>query len=227
MKKSIIVHIFLVLVLKLNAHDSIITKSDSVTISSGTEQLHTDYINSDLFKSVTDSTSEKLLPDHFLFTQRIFWGKNGLCRKLGWFPLTVEGREREMEIRAVNTKIHKATGYLALASILGAGITGQMAYKGNEQAAEIHGVFTTVAGISYGTSLAFKLFCPPPMKDRESGLTKLNLHRALSIVHLTSMVTTFILAGELEDNPSMVPYHRAAAITAFSSLLAATVIINF
>lgn len=167
-----------------------------------------------------------LLPKHYLFTQRWLWGENGYNRRNGKHPLTYEGRMHEMDIRANLNKWHKIAGYTALAGMLASGITGQMSANGNQNAKNLHSLFTGVTNIAYFGSLGLALFSPPPMKDREKGLTSVNAHRYLAIIHVASMITTDILSGMIEGNRKIIPYHRAAAITAFTSLFLATVAIN-
>jgi hypothetical protein len=41
------------------------------------------------------------------------------------------------------------------------------------------------------------------------------------------MIATNILAGQLEQNYKVKPYHRAAAYTTFAAFAAATVVIKF
>jgi len=65
------------------------------------------------------------------------------------------------------------------------------------------------------------------MHDRAKGFTKFRIHRVLSVIHLSSMIATNLLSELQEDNPELKPYHKAAAITAFSSLFLATVVIKF
>ncbi|MBP1630264.1 MAG: hypothetical protein H6Q15_1157 [Bacteroidetes bacterium] len=212
MRKFSVLFIILFLGFNLCAQDSISVKIDSLSSS----------------ESISDSTVvEDLLPSRYLFTQRLLWADKGLLRNIDYFKLSQEEREREMDIRAAMNTVHRYTGYLALAGMIGAGISGQMSANGNDKAKDAHEFMVGVTNASYFTSLGFALFSPPPMKNRETGFTKLNLHRAFSIVHIASMITTNVLAGMLEDNKSLVPYHRAAAITAFSSLLTATIIINY
>lgn len=172
----------------------------------------------------TDTTN--LLPKHYLFTQRWLWGENGYNRRNGKYPLTYEGRMHEMDIRANLNKWHRIAGYTALAGMLASGITGQMSANGNQNAKNLHSLFTGVTNIAYFGSLGLALFSPPPIGDREKGFTSVNVHRYLAILHVASMITTDILSGMIESNRKIIPYHRAAAITAFSSLFLATVAIN-
>lgn len=147
-------------------------------------------------------------------------------RRNGKYPLTLQGRESEMDLRETMNKWHRIGGYTALASMIGAGISGQLLANGHNQARTYHQLFTGLTNLSYFGSLTFGLFAPPPMTDREGGLSALNWHRSLAVLHVASMLTTNILAEMLPTNPNLIPYHRAAAITAFSSLLIASVVIN-
>ncbi len=54
----------------------------------------------------------KLLPDHYLFTQRILWGEKGLMRNFDMFKLSPTSRDIEMNIRSVMITTHQ---YLAFA----------------------------------------------------------------------------------------------------------------
>ncbi len=227
MKKLSIVFILFLFVRHLDAQDSLMVQTDSVNVSGEINVTLTD--SSTVVTEVSevpDSLQQVLLPSHYLFTQRWLWGENGLMRKKGKYQLTLDGREHEMEIRAKMNQIHRIAGYVSLAGMIGSGITGQMTSNGNDQAKGAHQIFTGLTNLSYFGSLALAVFSPPPMRDRETGFTNVNIHKALSIVHVASMLTTNILSGMLEQNPSLVPYHRAAAITAFSTLFLATVVIN-
>ena len=45
---------------------------------------------------ITDeNATPKLLPERIIFTQKIFWGENGILRKTGIAPLNLENREKE------------------------------------------------------------------------------------------------------------------------------------
>lgn len=227
MKKLSVFFILFLFVLHLHAQDSLMVQTESINVSGEINVPLTDSSAvAGVVSEAPDSSRQALLPSHYLFTQRWLWAENGLMRKKGKYPLTLDGREREMEIRAKMNQIHRIAGYVSLAGMIGSGITGQMTYNGNDQAKGAHEIFTGLTNFSYFGSLALAVFSPPPMRDREAGFTKLNMHKTLAIVHVTSMLATNILSGMLEQNPSLVPYHRAAAITAFSTLFLATVVIN-
>lgn len=228
MKKTTIFLILWVFVFNLQAQDSIQIERDNMTILPEIPIISNDsnaLLDTTLLGQ-SDSTQEALLPTHYLFTQRLLWGEKGLMRNFKIFDLTAENREREIEIRAGMNTAHQITGYLALAGMIGSGISGQLLYNGNHSAKDAHEACVAITNVAYVSSLAIGLFEPPPMRNRTTGFTKLNIHKTLAIVHVASMLATNILSGLMEDNPALVPYHRAAAITAFSSLFLATVVIK-
>ena len=71
------------------------------------------------------------------------------------------------------------------------------------------------------------LFAPPPMVNRDKGISSIRLHKWLAVVHLTGMLATNILASQVEHHPELKPYHRAAAYTTFASFAAAMIVIKF
>lgn len=71
------------------------------------------------------------------------------------------------------------------------------------------------------------LLAPPPMVNRDKKITSLRLHKWLSIVHMSGMIATNVLAGMAEENVKYKSAHRAAAYTAFASFAAAMVVIKF
>lgn len=177
--------------------------------------------------TLLNSEEESLLPENYLFTQRLLWGKKGLMRNFNVFELSEDSRNLEMNIRSYTVRAHQYLGYASLLSMIGAGITGQQLYKGNERNKDLHETFAGLSNVFYFSSAAIALFQPPVMHDRAKGFTKFRIHRVLSVIHLSSMIATNLLSELQEDNPGLKPYHKAAAITAFSSLFLATVVIKF
>lgn len=47
------------------------------------------------------------------------------------------------------------------------------------------------------------------------------------MVHLTGMIATNILTGQLEGNLSLKPYHRSATYTTFASFALSAIVITF
>jgi hypothetical protein len=81
--------------------------------------------------------------------------------------------------------------------------------------------------IGFFTTAGLSLFAPPKMINEREGYSSVKLHRALGILSITAMIATDILAGQLESNPELKPYHRAAAYTAFGSFALQIIAIKF
>ncbi len=169
---------------------------------------------------------DSLLPENYLFTQRILWGKNGLMRNFKIFELSEKSRNTEMYIRSYSIKAHEYLGYASLIGMIGTGITGQQLYTGSQRNKDLHEGFAGFTNICYISTATLAFLQPPPMQNRKGSLTKLGIHRTLSIIHLSSMIATNVLSGLQEDKSYLKPYHKAAAITAFSSLFLATIVIK-
>lgn len=168
-----------------------------------------------------------LLPQRMIITQRMLWGEKGLLRTTGVMPLGIGQRKQEMQIRRFMLKTHQALGFVTLGGMLAQGIVGSQLYKGNYKLNEAHEALAAGLNVSYSLTAAMSLFTPPPLIQRDKKLSSLKLHKWLSIVHMSGMLATNILASRIEDNPSLKPAHRAAAFTTFASFAAAVVVIKF
>lgn len=85
----------------------------------------------------------------------------------------------------------------------------------------------TFINVSYGTTLALSLFAPPPIIGSRRGFNTIKLHKYLAVVHLAGMVATNVLAGMIEKNYQLNPYHRAAAYTTFVAYAASVIALKF
>ncbi|MCD6557208.1 MAG: hypothetical protein J7K64_08455 [Bacteroidales bacterium] len=181
----------------------------------------------DLLNDLSDNSEVKLLPDKFLFTQKILWGQKGLMRNFKAFELTPENRTKELKIRGYFFKAHQTLGMLTSAGMIAQGIIGTQLYNGKYQLRDLHEGVATGVNILYFTTASLALFAPPKIIPEHKGYSSIKIHRALAIIHLSSMIATNVLSFYIEDNPNLRPYHRAAAFTAFGSFLAAEIIIKF
>ncbi len=185
-----------------------------------------------------DTEQVKLLPDKMLLTQRIFWGENGIYRKVGIAPkLTAENRQRELRIRRNMFKIHQGVGIATAAGMLLQGYLGSRMYKFNgkgdfNKIKNAHEATAIGINIAYGTT-ALMAFTAPPKQISRRGLNSGNVHKTLSYIHLTGMITTNVLANRLEkdldtDNRANIKkFHRAAAFTTFGTFYAAIAVLKF
>jgi hypothetical protein len=185
--------------------------------------------DTDLLKQLQqeEKTDTALLPPKIIFTQRIFWGEKGLFRSWGWAPLTVEQRKKEMQTRRFMLKAHQVLGFVTLGGMVAQGIVGSQLYNGKSDLKDTHEALATGINITYSMGALMSLFAPPPLVNRDKGLTSLRMHKWLAVVHMSGMIATNILAGQIDNNPDLKPIHRAVAFTTFAAYTAAVVVIKF
>jgi len=176
----------------------------------------------DLMK--TQDTTTALLPQKMLFTQRIFWGEKGLLRPIS--PLNAANRTKELKLRRGMLVTHQILGFATLGGMIGQGIVGSRLYKatGNNYSnlKDIHERLGAAVNITYSTTAVMSLFTPPPLINRDKKFSSIRIHKWLSVVHMSGMIATNLLAGTKHK-----ALHRAAAYTTFASFGAAAIAIKF
>ena len=177
--------------------------------------------------NAADTLNQKLLPDHFLFTQHFLWGEGGLMRKFDRFELTPDKRQQELSLRRNMLMVHQYLGFATLGGMIAQGIVGQKLYDGQKSLKSTHENLAAAVNVAYFSTASLALFAPPKMTEDVEGYSSIKVHKILAIVHFTSMIATNVLAGMLESDSSIKPYHRAAALTAFGSLAASMISIKF
>ncbi len=173
-----------------------------------------------------ESNNIPLLPEKFLVTKKIFWGKKGLMRNFNRFKLTPENRQNELKLRKSMFKAHQILGFVTLGEMLVQGIIGSQLYNGKD-VKNAHKTMGRIVNITYFTNASIPLFSPPKMFNERKGFSNIKLHKILAIVHFSSMIATNILARKIDTNYDLKPYHRAAAYTAFGSYAASMIVIKF
>lgn len=187
---------------------------------------------SDLLEGLTPNQEvQALLPHKMLATQRVFWGPNGLLRVMHVAPLTAEGREKELKIRRAMLVSHQVMGFVTLAGYVVQGILGAKLYKaqGNDYVRlhSAHETSATVINITYATTALLAFTAPPPLIAERHGLSSIRLHKYLSLIHLTGMIATNILAHKIDTNPDLKPYHRTAAYATFGAFATSIIVLRF
>ena len=168
-----------------------------------------------------------LLPEHMLITQRILWGQKGLMRNFNRFELSPEKRQVELNLRRASLKAHQAIGLLTLGGMIAQGIVGAKLYNGDYKLKDTHEALAVAVNTGYFTTAGLSLLAPPKAIDERRGFSSIKAHRWLAMVHLSGMILTNVLAGQIEGNYKLRPYHRAAAYTAFGAYAASIIIIKF
>ena len=186
----------------------------------------------DLLAGLTDPTeTQPLLPSKMLFTQRAFWGPKGLLRVLNVAPLTPESRSKELNVRRAMLVSHQIGGFVTLAGFVAQGFLGARLYNAQGEnyvnTKRWHQRSATFINVSYGTTLALSLFTPPAIIGSKRGFNTIKLHKYLSVVHLAGMLATNVLAGMIQENYQLKPYHRAAAYTTFVTYAASVIALKF
>jgi len=199
----------------------------STNLSAQIDTLQTNNLLDEISANDKNTDSIKLLPDKILITQRIFWGKRGLMRNFDRFELTPLKRQEELKNRRVMLVSHQALGFLTLGGMIAQGIVGFKLYNGDTNLRGAHEALAVGVNVAYFTTASLAMFSPPKMMNERKGFSSIKIHKALAIIHLSGMIATNILASQLEGNPNLRPYHRAAAITSFVALEAAMIVIKF
>ena len=185
-----------------------------------------------LLAGLADSLStQPLLPHKMLFTQRVFWGPKGLLRTMNIAPLTPEGREKELRIRRTMLVTHQVMGFITLAGFVVQGVLGAKLYHAQgdsyRRLYNAHETSAAFINVAYGTTALLSLTAPPKLLADRRGLSGIKLHKYLSIVHLTGMIATNVLARMIQQHPDLKPYHRAAAYTTFGAFAASIIALKF
>jgi len=185
--------------------------------------------SSGLLGELSTQTNDEfqLLPSKMIFTQRLLWGNKGLMRGFNRFELTPEKRQKELNLRRTMLTTHQIMGFVTLGSMISQIAVGASLYNGNAKMKDAHEALGLLTNITYVSTASLALFAPPKMLDERKGFSSIKVHRILAIVHISGMIATNVLAGMLESNPDLKPYHMAAAITTFASFATAVVIIKF
>jgi len=176
---------------------------------------------------ITDeNATPDLLPERMIFTQRLFWGEKGLLRKTGITPLTLENREKELQLRRKMLKAHQIIGYTTLAAMLAQGFLGGKLYNATgdkyNSLYKTHKNMSKVVNAGYFTGAALSLFSPPPLINKKTkGFSSIKAHRFLSNIHFSAMIITNVVADSNKKS------HKAAAYTAFASYATAVIVFKF
>lgn len=174
-----------------------------------------------------DSTEEsiQLLPEKIDFGKHWLWGERGLLRKTNAFPLTAEGRAREMNVRRKMLVAHQFAGYVSTALIVATAVTGYQTQKGKWDK-DIHEATQGALGISYAATGILSIFSPPPLIFRkEKGLSNIKVHKALAYLHIGGMVVNGVFGEEIAERNNKL--HRIVGYTTAGALVGAMVVMKF
>jgi len=169
-----------------------------------------------------DKSIVPLLPKKMIFSQRLFWGTNGLFRKTGIVPLNLKMRQKELKVRRVMLKTHQVIGYSTLLAMIAQGFIGGKLYNGDYELYEAHKTMGKVVNFGYFTGAGLSLFAPPPLINKKiKGLNSIKAHKLLATVHFSAMLSTKYFSTR--DRGA----HKASAYTLFGSFATAVLVFKF
>ena len=118
---------------------------------------------------------------------------------------------------------HQVLCFSTLGGMIVQGIVGSRLYNNYDRKLhDVHEGLGAFVNITYSTTAVMSLFAPPPLINRDKKISAIRIHKWLSVVHMSSMIATNLLAES--GNKKL---HRAAAYTAFASYAAAVIAIKF
>lgn len=179
-----------------------------------------------------EATTAEFFPEKMMWTQRALWGEQGLYRRVGLAPkvVRIDTREKELKIRRTMFRVHQIVGIATAVGMAAQGYVGYRIYRPETytpQMADFHEGLATAVNIGYATTALMSFTAPPPLLSRKR-VDNMRVHKWLSYVHLTGMITTNVLADRISrDFQVNKPLHRAAALTTFGAYAAAIAIIKF
>lgn len=205
----------------------------SWSIKLSAQDLSADSLMNDLMTETAPQISD-LLPQKMFITQKWLWGQNGLYRKVGIAPksLTAENRARELRVRRNMFRVHQTLGLVTAAGMLAQGFVGGRLYKPGNYTDHLKNTHEAIAkgiNIGYFTTAIMAFAAPPPLVNRPR-FDNIKLHKILSYVHLTGMITTNVLSKRIDksENPALVKkWHKNVAIATFGAYAAAIATIKF
>jgi len=179
----------------------------------------------------TLETHLSLLPERLGPIESVMWSDHGAMRKMFDFPLTPEGREKEMGLRRTLLTAHQIGGFATLASMIATVAVGQMVYNGNESLGDVKSTLGWTTVTMYFTTASLALFTPPPMIRRGEWNT-VSTHKLLGGIHFTGMILTPLLATMIEDQKgggshTIKTVHMISGYTTTVAFAAAMMVVTF
>jgi hypothetical protein len=174
----------------------------------------------------------KLLPDHLGPIKKTMWGEHGLMRVTHLYPLTPEGRAKELKLRRKMLVLHQIFGFVTLGCMLTADFSGQMILNGHSQYKSVHSAAVTATIGTYFTTAGLALLSPPPMVLRVKQWDAIRVHRLLAALHFSGMVLTPLIAPDAHGQSTTelrknARFHQISAYTTTALFLSAIVVVKF
>jgi hypothetical protein len=177
--------------------------------------------------AVTAAEPMPLLPSRLGPMESLLWSERGWMRRAFDFPLTPEGREKELGARRNLLALHQIGGFATLAALAATVTLGQLTYNGDESMGPIHGAMAITAVTLYFTTAALSIFTPPPSIRRGEWNT-ISTHKLLATLHFSGMALTPFIGRMVADNRrDLRTVHLVSGYLTTATFAAATLVVTF
>ena len=164
--------------------------------------LMVSFINAQFFDEEPDLTAlEKAtlsdsIPNNMPLIKNIFWSDEGLLRRLDLAP---ESRFKELELRRDMLQLHQKTALVNLGLMSYQYYLGHEMDKDYENRSRLHKSLGYASFGLYITSAGLSVFSPPALKY-DKGVSSINIHRFLSVIHFSGMIMQPFLGYQISNS---------------------------
>ena len=164
--------------------------------------LMVSFINAQFFDEEPDLTAlEKAtlsdsIPNNMPLIKNIFWSDDGLLRRLDLAP---KSRFKELELRRDMLQLHQKTALVNLGLMSYQYYLGHEMDKEYENRSRLHKSLGYASFGLYMTSAGLSVFSPPALKY-DKGVSSINIHRFLSVIHFSGMIMQPFLGYQISNS---------------------------
>lgn len=164
--------------------------------------LMVSFINAQFFDEEPDLTAlEKAtlsdsIPNNMPLIKNIFWSDEGLLRRLDLAP---KSRFKELELRRDMLQLHQKTALVNLGLMSYQYYLGHEMDKDYENRSRLHKSLGYASFGLYMTSAGLSVFSPPALKY-DKGVSSINIHRFLSVIHFSGMIMQPFLGYQISNS---------------------------
>lgn len=164
--------------------------------------LMVSFINAQFFDEEPDLTAlEKAtlsdsIPNNMPLIKNIFWSDEGLLRRLDLAP---KSRFKELELRRDMMQLHQKTALVNLGLMSYQYYLGLEMDKDYENRSRLHKSLGYASFGLYMTSAGLSVFSPPALKY-DKGVSSINIHRFLSVIHFSGMIMQPFLGYQISNS---------------------------
>ena len=164
--------------------------------------LMVSFINAQFFDEEPDLTAlEKAtlsdsIPNNMPLIKNIFWSDEGLLRRLDLAP---KSRFKELELRRDMLQLHQKTALINLGLMSYQYYLGHEMDKDYDNRSRLHKSLGYASFGLYMTSAGLSVFSPPALKY-DKGVSSINIHRFLSVIHFSGMIMQPFLGYQISNS---------------------------